>query len=182
MLLVLLTCLLPSAAERKFGFLTLCSYGAGLVCLAAIVFLAEYGLGYVDERILAPGAYLLMLSGLLWGAFWGWLLKHCRLSSQADQAWIRFLKPASAVVVLVIGIGIVLGQAALASDLQLYAREWDVRHQEIIAMRDSGQRRIEVAPLTWNLAEYVGITTAKNLSACARDYYGVDSLNVVRDG
>ena len=182
MLLVLLTYLLPSAAERNFGFLTLCWYGAGLVCLAAIVFLAEYGLGYVDARILAPGAYLLMLSGLLWGAFWGWLLKHYRLSSQTVQAWIRFLKPASAAAALVIGIGIVLGQAALASDLQLYAREWDVRHQEIIAMRDSGQTAIEVAPLTWNLAEYVGIATAKNLPDCARDYYGVDSLNVVRDG
>ena len=186
MLLVLLTwqlsCLLPSAAERRFGWLALCSYGVGLVCIAEIVFVAVYGLGYVDGRILAPGAYLLMLSGLVWGVYMGWLLKRYGLSSQAGQAWIRFLRPGSAVIVLVIGVGLVLDQAALASDLQLYAREWDVRHQEIIAMRDSGQTDIKVAPLTWNLAAYVGITTAKNLSACTRDYYGADQVNVVRDG
>ena len=186
MLLVLLTwqlsCLLPSAAERKFGWMALCSYGVGLVCIAEIVFVAVYGLGYVDGRILAPGAYLLMLSGLVWGVYMGWLLKRYGLSSQAGQAWIRFLKPGSAVIVLVIGVGLMLDQAALASDLQLYAREWDVRHQEIIAMRDSGQTNIKVAPLTWNLAEYVGITTAKNLSGCTREYYGVDLVDVVRDG
>lgn len=171
-------------STRRFGFLSLCVYATGVVCIAAIVGVALFGRGgFVAARTLAPGAYLLVLPGLIWGAYTGYLIKNHPLSSQTGQAWIRLLKLISLAVVLIIGMGIVLGQLALAPDFQSYAREWDARHQEIIAMRDSGQTAIEVAPLTYDLADFVHVATlAEDPSdCCAPRYYGVDSI-IVSDG
>ena len=178
--LVLLTwqllCLLPSAAARRFGLLALYSSGIGWVCIAAMVFVSMYGAGYVQPRTMAAGAYLLVVPGLLWGVWIGYLLKHYPLSSQAGQSWMWLLRPASLALVLIIAVGIVQGQAAWIPNFQLYAREWDARHQEIIKLRDSGHKNIETAPLTWNLADYADITALEDLSVCAPRYYGVQSI------
>ena len=180
MLLVLLTwqllCLLPSAAERRFGWLALYSSGIGWVCITTMVFTSMYGAGYVQPRTMAAGAYLLVVPGLLWGVWIGYLLKHHPLSSQAGRVWMRLLERGSLAVVLIIIMGIVLGQAALIPNFQLYAREWDARHQEIIKLRDSGQKNIEAAPLTWNLTDYAAITAIDDLSDCAPRYYGMNSI------
>ena len=184
-LLVLLTwqlsSLLSSAAVRRFGLLALCSYGIGLACFAAIIFMAEFGVGYVNTRTLAPGAYLLVLPGLIWGAYIGWLLKQYPPSSQAGQAGIKLLKSGSFAIVLTIGMGIARGQTALAPDFQLYAREWDLRHQEIIARRDSGQTDIEIAPLSYDLADYLDVADFWQTCCCPEDYYDMDSI-AVTDG
>ena len=174
-----LSSLLPGAKTRKIGLLALCSLGMGLVCMAAIVGVAVFGRGYAMTRILTPGNSLLTLSGLVWGFFLGWLVKH--LPSQYDQVWINWLKLASLAAMLIIALGIVLGQAALASDFQRYAREWDARHFDIIAQRDRGQKAIKTAPLSYDLAEeYTRVATiARDLgNECARLYYGVDSIVV----
>ena len=170
-----LSSLLPGAETRKFGLLALCSLIIGLVCLMAIVGVAVFGHGYV-ERILAPIAYLVALSGLAWGFFWGHLVKG--LLSQYGQAWITRLKLAGLAMALIIALGIVLGQAALAPDFQRYSREWDARHLDITAQRDRGQAAIEVAPFSNMTNNYIGgikITTHL-VQYCARLYYGVDSI------
>ena len=186
MLLVLLawqlSCLFPSAATRRFGWLALCSSGIGWACIAVMVFVSMYGAGYVQARALAAGACLLVLPGLVWGGWMGYLLKRNALSSRSGQMWVKLLKPVCFVVVLTIALGIVMGQAALMPNFQLYAGEWDARHQEIIALRDSGQENIEVKPLTWNLADYAAITTLTiDLTDCAPRYYKVKSI-AVTDG
>ena len=178
MLLILLTwqlsSMLPSAAARKLGMLALCSSGIGWVCIAAMVFISMYGAGYVQPRTMAAGAYLLALPGLVWGAWLGCLVKQFRLG----PIRIKLLKSGSLATVLIVGAGIMLGQAALMPNFQLYAREWDARHQEIIKSRASGQRHIETAPLTWNLVDYLNITTITDLTDCAPRYYAVDSIAV----
>ena len=179
MLLVLLTwqllSMLPSAAARRLGLLTLCSSGIGWVCIAAMVFISMYGAGYVQPRAMAAGAHLLVLTGLVWGVWLGYLVKQIRLG----PIGVKLLKSGSLVTVLIIGAGIVLGQVALMPNFQLYAREWDARHREIIKLRDSGQRHIETAPLTWNLFDYLAITTRTDLTdSAALRYYGVDSIAV----
>ncbi len=175
-----LSSLLSTAAARRFGLLALFSYAAAVVCAAAVAAVSLYGIGFVPLRLLPSSAFLLAASGLIWGAYIGYALKHC---GHYGQAWIKFVKPASAVIALTIGIGIALGQIRLIPDFQLYAREWDARHQAIIAMRNSGQKDIEVSPLTFDLTEYVGLGSTLSqfpTNGCARDYYGVDSI-VVRD-
>ena len=175
-----LSSLLPGAETRKLGWLALCSLAAGLACMVAIVGAAVFGRGFAIPRILAPGASLIALSGLVWGFFLGCLIKN--LPSQYSQAWITRLKLASLAMALIIGLGIVRGQAALAPDFQRHAREWDARHLDIIAQRASGQKTIEAAPLSYDLAEYAGViilTDPKDY--CAKIYYGFDSL-VLKDG
>ena len=174
-----LSSLLSGAKTRKIGLLALCSLGIGLACTAAVAGAAVFGRGYAASRILAPGNSLLTLSGLSWGFFLGCLLKH--LPSQYGQAWITRLKLASLATAFIIGLGIVLGQAALAPDFQRYAREWDARHFDIIAQRDRGQTAIKTAPLSYDLAEYAGVTTLARdpTNRCAKRYYGVESITVI---
>ena len=173
-----LSSLPPGAEARKFGLLALCSLGIGLACTAAVVGAAVFGRGYAVSRILAPGNSLLTLSGLVWGFFLGWLLKH--LPSRYGQAWMKI---GGLAMVLIIGLGIVLGQAALYPDLQRYTREWDARHLDIIAQRDRGQKAIEVEPLSYDSVEHANLPTIARdpTNRCAKHYYGVDSI-VVRDG
>ena len=165
---------------RRFGFLAFLSYALAVVCTAAVVFIALFGYGYVPPRAMASSAGLLMLSALIWGAWTGYVLKHNPPSSRWGQIEVKLLKLASLAIVLTIGIGIALGQMALVPDFRLYAQEWDARHQEIIAMRDRGQTAIEVAPLTYDLAEYMQLRlltladSAANHSA--RYYYDVAAI------
>ena len=174
--------MVPSAAARRFGWLALCSSSIGWACIAVMVFVSMYGAGYVQPRAMAAGAYLLVAPGLLWGVWIGALLKHDSLSSRSGQTGVRLLKLGCLAVVLVVAAGIALGQAALLPKFQLYAREWDARHQEIVTLRDSGQDHIEVKPLTWNLADYAAITTVTtDLTDCAPRYYEVKSI-AVTDG
>ena len=172
--------LISTTAARSFGLLALLSYAMAVVCIAAMTAMAWLGRGFVPPRILAPGAWLLVLSGLIWGAYLGYLIKNRPPRSQG-QAWIRLFKLISLAAVLTIAGHIALNQAALIPDFQLYAREWDARHQDIIAQRDRGQTTIEVAPLTFELVEYIGLD--KTLAdfptnGCAARYYGVDSIAV----
>ena len=173
-----LSSLLPGAKTRKIGLLALILLVMGLVCTAAIVGAAVFGRGFAIPRILAPGAYLLTLSGLAWGFFLGWLVKH--LPSRYGQAW---MKMGGLAMSLIIVLDIVLGQAALVPDFQRYAQEWDARHLDIIAQRDRGQAVIETAPLSYDLVEHARLPTMTRdpTNRCAKLYYSVDSI-VVRDG
>ena len=177
-----LSSLSAASATRRFSLLAVFAYAAAVICMAAIICAALFGRGFVDGRVLAPGAGLLALSGLFWGVCLGYLIKNIP-PSQASQSWIRLLKSAGLALVLVIGIGIARGQAARLPVLQRYAQEWDARHQQIIAMRGGGQKTIEAAPLTWDLADDIRITTLADDPAnrCARLYYDVDAI-VVTDG
>ncbi len=171
-----------TSTAQKFGFLALCSYGFVLVLSTTFIFTILFvaGSGPVKPRILAPIAYLLVLPGLLWGAYIGYLVKNYLPSSQASQAWIRFVKLGSLAIILLIGSSMVLVQVALIPDFQIYAREWDARHIEIIAQRDSGQTIIKVSPLTYDIAHYLDNSTLLDqervTNLYARDYYGVDSI------
>ena len=170
-----LSSLLPDAETQNIGRLALCSLGMGLVCMVAIVGAAVFGRGFAIPRILAPGASLLALSGLAWGFFLGYLVKG--LPYQYSQAWIMRLKLASLAAAFIIGLGIVLDQAALAPDFRRHAREWDARHLDIIAQRDRGQKTIEAAPLSYDLAEYAGVIILTDpKDHCGKIYYGFDSL------
>ena len=174
-----LSSLLSAASARRLGLLVLLSYAIAAIYVAVMAAAALYGRDFVPVRILSPVAYVLVLPGLICGAYIGCALKHYGASSRLGRVWIRFLKPASAVIVLTIGIGIVLGQAALIPDFQLYAREWDARHQKIIAMRDSGQKTVEVAPFTFALSDYIGLRHPPTEFVGCTSYYGVKI--VVRD-
>ena len=171
--LVVLTSLHSNAEERRFGLLALCSYGLGLVSILAVVLMLSYAVGYVVPRTLAAGACLLVFSGLVWGAYIGYLAQRCLPSLQAGQTWTRFLKLGSLAIVLIIAANIAVNQAALIPDYQNFAKVWDANHQKIIAQRGSGQE-IEVSPLPLHGNYYLG--------GCPGRYYRLSSSLVIDDG
>lgn len=159
---------------QRLHWLSLYSLFVAVACLAAIVFSALFGRGFVDERILAPAALLLVAPGLFMGVQLGLALGRATPFSE------RVISAGCVIVILVISIGITLGHLRLAPDFQNYARAWDARHQQIVEQRDSGQREIVVARLPFDLADYVGVVDLEQDPAnrCARKYYGVDSIVV----
>ena len=175
---------LSSAVARKYGLLVFCLHGMGLICMAAIVFVALFGRRHVDLRILSANAWLLTLPGLVWGLFFGWLLKHHPPASRFGQAWVKLFKSGSLAVMLTITAGIALGQAALIPHFQRYASEWDAHHQQIIIRRNSGQNIIRFAPLTWDLADhldFIDFLGTKEGGTCDERYFNVDAV-IVTDG
>lgn len=175
---------LSSAVARKYGLLVFCLHGMGLVCMTAIVFVSLFGRRHVDLRILSANAWLLTLLGLVWGLFFGWLLKHHPPASRFGQAWVKLFKSGGLAVMLTITAGIALGQAALIPHFQRYASEWDARHQQIIIRRNSGQNIIRFAPLTWDLADhldFIDFLGTEEGGTCDDRYFDVDAL-VAPDG
>ncbi len=149
-----------------------------LVSLAAIVFTALIGRGFVDARILAPAAYALVFPGLLWGALYGIALGQIAgLANTGSILPVRFCLTLAVLITL----GIVIGNARLIPSFQQYAREWDARHQQILSLRDAGHPSIAVAPLEFDLADYVGVTTLGRdpSNRCALGYYDLAAIEVI---
>ena len=180
--LVLLS-MLPAAADeqpsaRRVKWLSQYSIVVALVSLAAIVFAALFGRGFVDGRILAPASFLLVLPGLLWGIYLGISVGSF---PGLGSAKTRLLETILTALTITVACGMFLGHASLIPGFQAYSRDWDDRHQEILFQRENGQSAIVVSPLRFDMAEYVDITTLAHDPAnrCARRYYGIDSITVI---
>ena len=149
-----------------------------VISLAAIVFTALIGRGFVDARILAPASFALVFPGLLLGALYG-----IALGQIAQLANTRLILPVRLCLTLaaLITFGIVIGNARLIPSFQRYAGEWDARHQQILSLRDAGHRSVEVAPLEFDLADYVGVTTLGRdpSNRCALRYYDLTAIAVL---
>ena len=170
MLLMLALLWQPSddTGKRQLGLAALGILIIAWLTIAALISVTFIGHGFTSHRMMAGSAFLQVSAGFLCGLCLGRLLARCG----GLNGWRRLVTAGSLVTVAVVAGGIFLGQARLVPDLQTYAREWDARHQTIIARRDSGQTHIEVAPLTFDLADYIGMGTLRS----AHIYYGVQSL------
>ena len=136
--------------------------------VAALICVTFIGHGFSSLRIMAGPALLQVSAGLVCGFHLGRLIK---LSSDGKR-WLSTVRAGSLLTAAVIAGGIFLGQAQLLPRMQSYALEWDARHAEILALRDSGETHIVVAPLSFDLADYIGMGTLRS----ADMYYGVESL------
>ena len=171
----MLTAGLENESEKRYGYAGPLAYGFALISMAAIIFTALLGRGFVTPRILAPAAFLLVMSGLVWGMSLGFLLRSQPL---LNSTWLNWLKLGCLVIVLAVAMGIALGQAALIPDFRAFANEWDARHQLIIAMRDEGQRDLLVPRVSAAATSYTAATTLSGdpRHHCVKHYYGVDSI------
>ena len=141
----------------------------GWVTIAALTFVTFIGHGFTSHRMMAGPALLQVAAGLFCGLYLGRLLKP----GAGSRA--RSLASGGLALALVLGGGIFLGQARLVPDLQTYAREWDARHASIVEQRESGLTQIEVTPLSFDLADYIGMGTLRS----AEQFYGVKSIEIV---
>jgi len=75
--------------------------------------------------------------------------------------------------------GIIADQLEKLPKLQLYAREVDQRHERIVQLRATGERRIPLAPLTYDYGRRLGVSTSTTRE-CQLQYSDIDSI-VVED-
>ena len=180
-LLVILALLWQSGAadrsSKTLGAVALTSAPTAWLTIAAQYCVTFIGHGFTADRIMSGSAWLQVLSGLLWGVYLGYLMKSHPFAVDSWRAWQRWLAIGSLVVALVVGGGIFLGQAKLVPKLQIYAAEWDARHAYIIGQRESGRAHIRVEPLSFDLADYLGLGTLRS----AERFYGVDTIVQVEE-
>lgn len=142
-----------------------------------------YTIGRVMARVTTPSILMLVSLGLVWGAYVGYLMRRASQTARAREFWLPGIGLAGLIVALVIGAGIMLGQASFIPNLRTFAQEWDAREQLIISQRDSGQRHILVEPLSFDLSWHILYTRMSRPmeSGSAAKYYGVESISVDTD-
>lgn len=171
MLLVLALLCGGTAADaftRRLGMAALGLQVIAWLTVAALIGVTFIGHGFTSQRVFAGSACLQVSAGFFWGLWLGRLLA----SSAHGKAWRSFLVLGCLLTVTIIAGGIFFGQARLIPRMRAYASEWDARHATIISLRDAGQRHIQVAPLSFDLAKHIGMGTLSS----AHLYYGLESL------
>ncbi len=157
---------------RKLALVAIAVPIIAWITIAALVCATFVGHGFTSNRIMAGSAFLQVISGMFWGVYLGYLFKSCGASVSGRRSWEKLLSAGCLASAFVIGAGIFLGHLRLVPDLQTYAREWDARHKSIIALRESGKTQIEVTPLSFDLADYIGMGSLRS----AEQFYQVESF------
>lgn len=170
---------LPRPVARRAWIGILCLYAGAIVSSLAIISFGFYFSGTVWTRILAFAPYLFILAGLTWAAYLGRVLMRMGRSSRYTAASTTGLRLGSLIVILVIGAGVFRDHARLIPSFQQYSAQWSAREEQIIAQRESGQKTISVAPLTFDLERYMGVNKLHQ-SGCPLQYYDIDAI-VVED-
>ncbi len=160
---------------RMLGVVALAFPLIAWLTIAALYCVTFIGHGFTSDRIMSGPVWLQVLSGLVWGIYLGYLVKSCPFTYEGRLEWERWLAIGSLTAALVVGGGIFLGHLRLVPKLQTYAAEWDARHAYIIEQRDSGSAHITVKPLSFDLADYLGLGTVRS----AERFYGLESIVVV---
>lgn len=136
-----LTSILVARDDRQAKRLALPALLSSMVTVLAyttLVAVSLWGQGLAVPRIFAPGTFLLMASGLLWGACIGALIKRACPAGEARNHWFRRLSTLSLLFAASITTGIVIGRAKRMDDFAVNARLWDQTHLEIMRLRDAG--------------------------------------------
>lgn len=166
--------------RRRFSLVAVLSTLVAWLLIGATIFIAFVSVGYMQMRLLALASAAMVFSGLVWVACVGCSIKQWLNVCDASQQRIAWLAICSVIVALMIGINIVSSQARRIPGFAGYAREWDERHQAIIAQRDRGERDIIVQPLRFNMPRFLGHTQDREvLFRYALAYYGVDSITAL---
>ena len=175
-----LTSVFPDTSSRRYWLAAVLASTLPILIIATLVCVSLYGHGFISERAMVPAAFVQVVPGLIWGGFVGFLLQRVSERTDVNSAWIRWIKVSGLAVASVIAIGIVVGHGKLIPDFSTFAQEWDARHQQILDLRDSGLSEIEVAPLSFDLSEYLWDTNMGSSveNRCARRYYRLDSIQL----
>ncbi|MCY3799742.1 MAG: hypothetical protein OXG84_18195 [Chloroflexi bacterium] len=175
LLLVLVPPPLPAAKSRRFAAFAVWAYVSAWAVTAPAVFASVHTLPVVPERVYTvPFAMSFLLNGLLWGVFLGFAIRRYKLSTLIGNYGLRLMQMLCLVLLLVISIGIAIGQAGHVPLLAGYAEEWDERHREIVTQLKMGEEAFVVKPLKTNLREFM----RQNASGmpCSEDYFHAEVL------
>jgi len=132
-----------SAAAGEPRFKTLlqvaifCSAGTVIV-FAAQIAVELWGTGHIIERTFSAVAFLLTVSGLMWGVTLGAMMQRGYSLSRANATWLQRVKILCLLITIIISAGIVIGRGQRISHLREDAALWDAIHLEILRLRDEG--------------------------------------------
>ena len=122
----------------RIGLIAFLSSAFAVITMAALIGVSLWGLGLVPKRILASVTFLQVVSGFMWGTYFGILIHRCGLLTKANMVWFRWIRLVSLFIVLAISTGIVVARITQINDFADSARKWDESHQEILRLRDEG--------------------------------------------
>lgn len=168
------------ARSRRFASAAAASVALALLVWALPVAVGQLSLGFVFKRTLPFSTLTQMLSALIWGGYLGFLIGRSCSSTPAPSTWITRIASFFVLLAAGITIGMVWMQARLISDFQTYARDWDARHRLIVQLRESGASEIEVAPLRFDLSEFIS-AEGRSFENLSPYFYRVDSIMAAKD-
>lgn len=178
----LLSCTIASAGSkrdwRRDAALIVICFAATVFCAVVLLAVANYSIGYVRDRVMAPLSLLLAIAGLVWGICMGGWIRHFPANSGSASGWLAGYKLAGLSVVAVLGFGIFFGRLQWLPELQLYSRDWDARHQFLLNQSEQGTRQVEVAPLSYDMSQlfWQADISMPPENAAAERYYGIESI------
>lgn len=166
---------LPRSIARPAWIAILTLYAIAFVGTLSIIFVGQSVTGGVWVRILGFVPFVFIFPGLIWAVLLGQAILWLGGSSRFVAVSTLVLKLGSLIAVLIIGTGVFLEHARWIPSFQQYASDWSTREQEIIAARESGQRTVSVAPLSFDLESFLYIPKLDK-QACPLQYYDVDAI------
>lgn len=168
------------ARSCRYGLAAAAAIALALAAWALPVAVGHLSLGFVFKRTLAFSTLMQTLSALIWGGYLGFLVGRICSSSPKPPTWIARFSAVGILIAASIIMGMLWMQARLVPDFQTYARGWDARHRRIIQLRESGESEIEVAPLRFDLSEFIA-ADGRSIDSVSSYFYGVDSIVVAED-
>ncbi|MDE2856804.1 MAG: hypothetical protein OXN94_03040 [Chloroflexota bacterium] len=159
----------PLLSLRRGSFLLIFCLAVTWLCQASVAATLLFARGEVFIRTMTPGPYLMMISGLVWGAFLGYWLKGLLQVSASTRILKTITELALVALILILAFAMVRDQVALVALYQGHARQWDTNHASILTMLDNGESPIIVDPMPRSFGNYM----SERDSIC---YYGVPVL------
>ena len=176
-----LTAVLEGRGDQRatrIGLLAFLSSAITVLTFATQIAVSIWGIGFLTERVFAPVTFMLMVSGLFWGASIGVLIHRSCPIMEVHLVWLRWAGLLSLLVALTIGTGIVIGQARRIDDIADSARIWDETHQEIIKLRDEGNPAVYTREFVFRRLTRLGRTPSiyetRRLDWLQKLFYGLD--------
>lgn len=165
---VLLSWHLPRLYRRGFYISLASLFVITSLSIAAIALTGQVVSGADIKRTFTFANHLIVWQGLAWGLFLGSSIKACCAQTRGRGLWL--LRSSALLTMALLLFGIIGDQLALLPKFQQFARDYDQRHLSILSQRESGERRIKTAPLAFDLARYLNVSTV-HANLCAAQYY-----------
>ena len=101
-------------------------------------------------------------------------------------AWRASLSAACALALVIVYGSIAISQVSDLPDFMTYAREWDERHELLLALSAAGEHDVVIPPASFDLAAFISTGDIVADKAYISDqhlraYYGLDSITIGGD-
>ncbi|NJN36435.1 MAG: hypothetical protein HC794_04445 [Nitrospiraceae bacterium] len=171
-------------APRRLGRAFLLSFLIAFALVMVAVTPPMYGAGLVTARTLMIVRFTQLGLFALWG-YWAavGLARSHRLKRLEHSTVYRLVTWEVLAAFVIIPALVLIRHGGLVGNFATYARQWDARHAALIQARDQGETSFIVAPLDYNLEEYLSLDRMEKagteadtewVTRCMSDYYGLD--------